>query len=210
MAVLVLLIGASPESAPPTSLPETVVECVPCHRSGEMDQVGEWLASPYSASEGGLGCIDCHQAQCSGTRSDEPVDRATAVEYLEELRRALRLSLTAICNNEVVEAEVAVTNAGAGHNVPTGPIERSLVLDVVARGHNAEPLPPFTNSGAPGSSPRDIRLAPFATDVRHYLFTAPGEGLVQVTARLLLVKRKGNAVELANTTTVCSSSNRSQ
>jgi hypothetical protein len=203
-AAVLVLIGSGSASTPSTALPESVGRCVPCHRSGEMDQLGEWLASPYSASEGGLGCVDCHPKECRGSSGRTAFGRTTSAVNLESLRRAVRLALTTTWNGNAVEAEVAVTNVGAGHHLPTGSAGR-LVLEVAARDRGAEPL-----ALTPKMPARAIRLAPFATDVSHYHFAAPEEGPVDVTARLLLVPAAGDPIDIANTTTVCRSPARSR
>jgi hypothetical protein len=197
-AAILLLIGSGSASIRPAQLPESVIHCVPCHRTEQMDQVGEWLTSPYSASQGGLGCIQCHRTQCSGVRQTETFDGADSIEDLENLRRAVRLTLTATRNGDLVEAETAVTNVGAGHHLPTGSENRTLVLEVAAWGQDSEPLSRF-----PSAPPRAIRLAPFATDVSRHRFAAPEEGPVQVSALILLVSANGDPVEIANTATVC-------
>ena len=74
---------------------------VPCHNRGVSNQVAEWLASPYSEARGGRGCTDCHDRYCSGNGEDP--------------------------ENAV---EVAISNVGVGHDLPTGPSERTLVLEV--------------------------------------------------------------------------------
>jgi hypothetical protein len=168
-----------------------------------MDQVGEWLASPYSASEGGLGCIDCHGRSCSGTKRGEFFDRASSGDNLESLRQAVRLALTATWNGDVVEAEVAVTNVGAGHHLPTGSSTRSLALELVAQDPNSQPLRPCAEPRSPSVSTRGIRLAPFGTHVSHCRFEAPGDGPAQVNVRLLLVPAEGDPVEIASTAAVC-------
>ena len=203
-AAILVPVSSGLVSTLPAPLPESVIRCVPCHRTDEMDQVGEWLASPYSASRGGLGCVDCHATLCSGVEGGEAFARSIPAENARNLRRAIRLSVTSAQSSDSVEAEVAVTNGGAGHFLPMAATGESFVLDVTAWGRDAGPLP--LESETP---PRAFRLAPFATDVSSYRFAAPEEWPVQVTARLLLVTKHGNPVELANTTTVCGSSTRS-
>jgi hypothetical protein len=202
-AVAIVLIGAAPGATFPVSLPPAVAECVPCHDGGAMDQVGEWLASPYSAAEGGLGCADCHATRCSGAEGDEFVDRSIRAENLGNLRRAIRLSVTATRSGDSIEAEVAVTNVGAGHYLPTLGAGRSLLLEVVAGDRDGATLRPPIDPRSTSSPPRAIRLAPFETLVRQYRFVAPEDGPVPVTARCLLVSAEGGALEIANTATLC-------
>jgi hypothetical protein len=53
------------------------------------------------------------------------------------------------------------------------------------------------------SHPRDTRLAPFATDVSRYRFSAPDAGSVEVAARLLLAETEGEPIEIARTFITC-------
>ena len=43
---------------------------------------------------------------------------------------AVRLAVTALCSGDGIDAEVVVANLGAGHDLPTGPVGRALVLEV--------------------------------------------------------------------------------
>jgi hypothetical protein len=140
---------------------------------------------------------------------------------------AVRLTVSAICSGDVVKAEVAVSNVGVGHLLPTGSKERTLVLEVTAHDRNRSPLPLWGGSrrlaarqaavGVPGrtqirSTPSakhvtiQPRLRPFATDVRRYRFVAPESGLARVSARLLLEPANGPSLEMVSTSTVCKSS----
>ena len=186
-----------------------------------MDQVSEWLASPYSATEGGLGCTSCHDAQCRGRPGFGRVDGASSGTRIESLRAAASLTVNLVCAGSVVSAEVAVTNVGVGHHLPTGPAARLLVLEVAARGPRGVPLRlgtrPRLAGGLPASGgkvfalgshsaatpPRHSPLAPFATDVSTYRFTAPDGEPAEVTARLVLVSIDGDFVEIAGATASC-------
>jgi hypothetical protein len=186
--------------------------------------VDEWLASPYSAAEGGLVCIDCHGAPCRGVRRIDHLDQASSATALASLRDAARLTVIAVRDGGFVEAEVVVANVGVGHLLPTGSPGRSLVLEVAAHGPEGAPLPLrrgprlaprvgetpaaagriFVRDPHGTSFPsRGARLAPFATDVSRYRFAAPEGGFVEVAARLLLVPVEGKPLEIANTATFC-------
>ena len=88
-----------------------------------------------------------------------------------------------------------MANLGAGHDLPTGPPERALVLEVAARSLDGLPLL--------GSESHRLRLAPFETDVSRYRFVSSAGGPVHVTARLLLTPASGSAVEIATNTSEC-------
>jgi hypothetical protein len=141
------------------------------------------------------------------------------------------LTVTAVREGKSVEAEIAVANVGVGHDLPTGPTGRILLLEVVALGPNGNPLPldagprlspqvKGTTAGAGKIFARDARatnspdrgtpLAPFATDVSHYRFAALQIGPVEVTARLLLGPVEGDLVEIAKTVTLCHGSDAKQ
>lgn len=234
VACLVLLLSASLGTAILPAPPDSVVSCLPCHNQPGNDPVGEWLVSPYSQAEGGRGCVDCHGRHCRRTGGSEARDRRdddTGSPSPASPAAAVQLTVTAFCSGDGVEAEVVVTNLGAGHDLPTGPPERTLVLDVAARGPAGLPLLPRAKSGrsasglarhgAPGrvfvkylpdgnSEIYRSRLAPFETDVSRYRFVSPGRDAaqytVEVNARLRLLPVSGSPVEIASTTTVCRTS----
>jgi len=176
---LLLLAGLSSGGAGPSYLPDSVTPCLPCHNRGDADQVAEWRASPYSEAEGGRGCTHCHGRYCSGsevprTRAADPVPADTPGPI-----EAARLTVRATCTGEEVTAEVAVSNVGVGHLLPTGSPERTLVLEVAAHDRNEAPLPFRNDSTQPavhratvgltrrdpatGSLPVASRISPGAT-----------------------------------------------
>ena len=137
-AAACLLLCLGPGMGAPPATPEAVVPCLPCHHQPGSDPVGEWLISPYSQAEGGRECADCHEPRCSGN-GNAGTRRGTTVAPPGTLREAARLTVATTCSGDAVEAEVVVTNLGAGHNLPTGPPDRRLVLDVTARGRDGLP-----------------------------------------------------------------------
>jgi hypothetical protein len=187
---LVLLLCLSPGAVDLTSEPPaSVAPCVPCHSRPGSDQVGEWLASPYSQAEGGRGCVGCHGSRCSGIR-DRKAPSAGAPG---------RLTVTAVCSGEAVEAEVVLANLGAGHDLPSASPHRTLLLEVSARREDGLSL---SNLGAQRSRIQLSRLAPFATDVSRHRFVSAGRHAAHITARLLL-SRSGILSEIDSTTTRC-------
>jgi len=224
MIVGVLCVLASPGGTDPSSLPGSVAPCVPCHNRGDRNQVAEWLASPYSETEGGRGCTDCHHQHCSGNATSStrfaPLAAADSARPIE----TARLTVRAVCSGDDVTAEVAVSNVGVGHALPTGSRERTLTLEVAARDRDQVPLPLWDDAkhrfinraaaGLPGRAPEIStlngasvtvrpRLLPFATDVSRYRFVAPESGPTRVSARLVLVPATGPASEIANKAFVC-------
>lgn len=215
-----LLAGSSPGGIGRPSLPGSVTSCVPCHDRGEREQVAEWLASPYSEMEGGRGCTDCHGWYCSGNEAPPDLAAAERPRSIEAARVAVR----ATCTDEAVTAEVAVSNIGAGHLLPTGSAKRTLILEVAAHDRNEAPLPLWNEPDQPGVKRATAglslrgpsngtlpgaavtvqpRLLPYATEVSRYRFVAPEAGPVRVTARLVLVPVTGSASEIASATTEC-------
>ena len=177
------------------SLPESVLPCLPCHHRGNSDQVGEWLASPYSEAQGGRGCTDCHDPNCAGNG-----ERSTlAATGPRRWREAVGLSVTAVCSGNGVDAEVAVSNVGVGHLLPTGSEGRTLVLEVAARDRHGTPLSVSSTTVQPP-------LAPFATDVSRHRLVAPANGAARISARLFLVPAAGPRSEIAGTETFCNTS----
>lgn len=118
--------------------------CAPCHefRNGEgtplMTTYSEWKAS--KASQEGVGCQQCHM----GTTDDEVVDPRSGRQSqakvnthevpgghsIEQLNKALRLSLQPRRDGGTVLVGIQLVNRGAGHAVPTGMPGRRIVLSV--------------------------------------------------------------------------------
>ena len=197
-------------------LPESVAACTPCHSSGDSNQISEWLASPYSAGLGGLACIDCHDSRCDGTVRTSSADLDEVATRRDALRGAAGLTVAVDRDGDTIDAEVAVSNLRVGHLLPSGAAHRKLVLEVTARSTGGSILAPTSGpllaasdgDGGPvggkvfarttsSSVLRDTRLAPFATDVSRFRFTAPDAGPVEVAARLLIVDDHNEPEEIA-------------
>lgn len=223
-AVVLLLLGLSPGGTGPASLPDSVTPCVPCHGGGKNDQVAQWQASPYSEREGGRGCTDCHVRYCSGNEAPRARTEELAAKRPPGPTEAARLTVIATCTREEVTAEVAVSNVGVGHLLPTGSPERRLILEVAAHDRHHAPLPlredprqlavrrataGLSGRGSANGAPTvaavivQPRLRPFATDVSRYRFDAPESGPVRVSARLVLVPVDGPPREIASSASVC-------
>jgi hypothetical protein len=186
-AAFIFLLSLILALAAPSRLPDSVLPCVPCHNKAGSNQFGEWLASPYSEKIGGRGCVDCHGGDCPGHR---------AATDLESLRKAVRLSITASCSGGAVNIEVAVSNVGVGHLLPSGSVDRDLVLEVNVSDGNKSSLPWRAGS-------RHLQLPPFATDTSRYRFVSPHSVPVHVSARLVLKPSNAPSLEIVETATVC-------
>jgi hypothetical protein len=190
--ILCVLPGLWASAAP---LPDSVLPCAPCHDRENSAQIEEWLASPYSETEGGRQCTDCHRRRCSGTDAQTPVDDLTAVSS-QHLGQAVRLAVAAVCSDRSVSVEVAVSNMGVGHLLPTSRQGRALTLEVIARDADRTSL-------SARSATFRARLPPFATDVSRYRFDSPGVGPVYVVARLVWVPATGPRLLITRAETAC-------
>jgi hypothetical protein len=94
-----------------------------------------------------------------------------------------------------VSVEVAVSNVGAGHRLPSGAAGRSLVLEVDAR----HPDPDLLLWRA---APQELWLRPLSTEVSWYRFTALRAGPVEVAARLVLARAGAPPLAIAEAATL--------
>jgi hypothetical protein len=152
--------------------------CASCHEGVVFgvhvySTYSEWLDSP--ARRAGQQCQSCHMAPTGtlanlapgkgGVQRDPQTlanHRFFAGSQADMLRQCLRVSADLMPVNGEVRAEVAVQVEGAGHRVPTGFIDRHLVLVVDGlTGEAAVPavrgpvLPPVVGSelaGRPGKT----------------------------------------------------------
>jgi hypothetical protein len=120
--------------------------CASCHEGVVFGvpvytTYSEWLLSP--ARRQGLHCQDCHMAPTGKMHNIAPgrggVERDPATlgnhrffdgDQESMLRRCLRVSITLDRGPQGVEAVVTLQAEGVGHRVPTGYIDRQLLLIV--------------------------------------------------------------------------------
>jgi nitrate/TMAO reductase-like tetraheme cytochrome c subunit len=98
----------------------------------------EWEKSTYAT--GGQQCQSCHMYGVQGKIVDVRVtnDSAPGINLhrmpgsrsVEQLNRAIQSQISATRQGEKVKVVVKLTNAGAGHYVPTGSPMRKLILEV--------------------------------------------------------------------------------
>ncbi len=105
--------------------------CASCHEGVVFGvpvytTYSEWQASP--SARDGVQCQDCHMKPTGGSRD-------------EMLRRCLHLSVNAKREGNDVRVSVELTAEGVGHRVPTGFVDRNLVLLVEALDVVGNPLP---------------------------------------------------------------------
>ncbi|GIK64992.1 MAG: hypothetical protein BroJett018_27860 [Chloroflexota bacterium] len=137
---------------PDTYLPlfEESAFCAPCHTGNFWgttiyNSYGEWLASPYSDPERGKTCQDCHMPPVDYeyfvfpergglARNPETVfsHRMPGAADTNLLENTAELDVKAVCKNGQLAVTVAVTNTGAGHDIPTDNPLRNVILVVNA------------------------------------------------------------------------------
>jgi len=107
---------------------------------------GEWLESPYSGGAISRTCQDCHMprrgaAFVAGTEhGGQRRDAGTIYSHQmrgpgdkEFMREAAKLDLSARIDGNVLTVRATVTNANAGHSLPTDQPGRNILLLVEAK-----------------------------------------------------------------------------
>jgi hypothetical protein len=157
--------------------------CAPCHY-GQFwgvqvyNSFGEWLASPYADPVSGQTCQDCHMPRRGSVlvaRRDKGAgDRDPNMVYSHLMVGASDVSLlrdTAVLRVDRqraggrIQVRVRVTNAKAGHHIPTGHPARNIILVVSATdaaGHELRQLggPVIPDWGGKGDAPGDYAGRP--------------------------------------------------
>jgi hypothetical protein len=131
--------------------------CASCHEGTVLGVAvyttySEWQASP--AARHGVQCQGCHMAPTGrltniapgkgGIRRDpHTLGSHRLFDGSQEtmLRRCLRISPTVSRRSDAVHIEVEVRADGVGHRVPTGFVDRNLVLIVEGFDHAGKPVP---------------------------------------------------------------------
>lgn len=130
-----------------SELHTTSLGCAGCHewtsRSGVpiMSTYSEWNQS--SAAREGKPCQACHMAKTRANVVDPRVQRVPHAEVnlhdvpgghsLDQLHKALAVTIQPRRSGETLHLEVRLTNKGAGHAVPTGMPGRRVLLELVVR-----------------------------------------------------------------------------
>lgn len=121
--------------------------CAPCHEYKNahgfpvLTTFSEWKASRYGKEN--RNCQSCHMAAVAGKVADarferEPttninIHRMAGSRSVSQLNRAVKLKMDVTREGARAKVTVDVTNAAAGHFIPTGSPLRQLILDVTAR-----------------------------------------------------------------------------
>jgi hypothetical protein len=140
--------------------------CAPCHEGTVFgvhvySTYSEWQESP--ARRQGLECQSCHLKPTGQMTNVAPGHggierdprtlgnhRFFAGSFEDMLRDCLRLSVKAERTADAVEVEVLVEARNVGHRVPTGFIDRHLVLTVDAQGMDNINLPALSGPQVEG------------------------------------------------------------
>jgi mono/diheme cytochrome c family protein len=132
--------------------------CAPCHYGVFWDVViydsfGEWLRSPYSDSDNGQTCQDCHMPRLGVNHFALPeqggLARDSAAIFSHRmpgasdeilLQNAVSMTVTAAMEGSVLQVQVTLTNDQTGHHVPTDSPLRHLILLVSAEDERGQLL----------------------------------------------------------------------
>ena len=121
--------------------------CAWCHQYANPEGTpilatwSEWKKS--KAAENGLTCQSCHMGEATTNATDPRLDRdpgarinlhaAPGGHSLEQLHKALSVALRPEREGDNLDVEVAITNKGAGHAVPTGMPGRRVIMTTELR-----------------------------------------------------------------------------
>lgn len=127
-----------------SELHTTALACAGCHEYANPDGTGlittysEWKHS--EAAHKGQICQSCHMGRTHADVVDPRVKRIAGAKVnlhevpgghsLDQLHKALGLSIRTKREGDGLVLEIVLTNKGAGHAVPTGMPGRRVVLDV--------------------------------------------------------------------------------
>jgi hypothetical protein len=171
---------------------------------------GEWLTSPYSDPETGQTCQDCHMPPAEAGSAvfpemvpepptnyfvfpdkgglKRPPDQVHTHKMLGPddetfLQNAVAMTTTARLEGDGVQVEVTITNAKAGHHVPTDSPLRQLILVIEARDAAGEllslqagpTLPDWTGdyAGRPGQGYAKIMADALTGEMPTMMFWRP-------------------------------------
>ena len=129
----------------------------------------EWLESP--AKRQGKQCQDCHMAP-TGTRTNIAPGRggierdpATLASHhtpggeRDMLQRCLTLKASTKTSTQGRQIEIDLTAHSVGHRVPTGFVDRQLILVVTAADDAGQPVKPIAGGTLPASTGKWSGLA---------------------------------------------------
>jgi hypothetical protein len=150
--------------------------CASCHEGVVFgvhvySTYAEWLESP--ARRAGKQCQTCHMAPTGkltnvapgrgGIERDPKTlanHRFFAGSQLEMLRRCLKVTAVLTPDGEGVRAEVTVTASDVGHRVPTGFVDRQLLLVVEGLGRDGQTVAPRRGPTLPATAGKPLAGTP--------------------------------------------------
>lgn len=141
--------------------------CAACHEGivfgvPVYTTYSEWLASP--ARQAGKQCQDCHMTPSGSLTNIAPGhggierDPLTLASHSmpgatpEMLRRAVRMQTRLQRTDNGMKLEVALTGGDVGHRIPTGFVDRRLVLTVTAMDGSGSALTPTSGPLLPADA----------------------------------------------------------
>jgi len=171
----------------------------------------EWENSPYPQKN--VHCQNCHMPLTDGNVVEPQVKEGSqkkinlhaisAAHSNEQLQRAVKLEVRKIeKDSNFIYVEVALTNVGSGHFVPTGIPSRKLILSAEVRtpneyyvhqrvyqrilkdkeGKNVEKIHGFFTQST--DVELDTRLRPFEPRLESFVFALPKSNKITVTLKL--------------------------
>ncbi len=191
--------------------------CAGCHeyvndrKTVILGTYSEWKGSPYA--EEGVTCQKCHMPSIEGNVVDPKIKTAStkninvhaisAAHSTKQLQKAARVEITKVAKiNNFIYVEVAITNQGSGHYLPTGIPGRKLLLWAELKTPNESFSQNSTytrllidQQGKPVTKMMDIfknasavaldsRLKPRETRSENFVFAVPASDKITITARL--------------------------
>ena len=122
----------------------TSLVCSTCHEYSNslgfpvLTTYSEWQKSPYAKA--GQQCQSCHMYGVQGnivdvrvkSTSDKGINlhQMPGSRSVEQLNKAIQSQISTFRQDDKLKVTVKLTNAGAGHYVPTGSPMRKLILEV--------------------------------------------------------------------------------
>jgi hypothetical protein len=192
--------------------------CISCHEYRNalgfavLTTYSEWKDSP-SAKEGQQ-CQSCHMFKVQGDIVDPGVKRSSEKginlhqmpggHSVEQLNKAMKAQLLTAREAGQLKVTVKLTNAGAGHYVPTGSPMRKMILEVLVEPEGGIPASRQEITYARSISDqkgeilqrehsaflkgarvvKDTRFAPRETRAQELLFNVPPDKHLKVVANL--------------------------
>ncbi len=150
--------------------------CASCHEGTVFGvhvygTYSEWLASP--ARKAGKQCQTCHMAptgkltNLAPDKGGIPRDPKTlgnhrffAGSQADMLRRCLKVSVDLDRSDQEVRARVTLRAEDVGHRVPTGFVDRNLILVVDGRDAEGKPVQSRTGTTLPKAAGRELAGLP--------------------------------------------------